>query len=317
MIKAAVIEQYGGPEVLTIKEVQKPKIRNNEILVKVHAVSVTSADSRIRAARFPKGFGFFARLAFGVFKPRLNILGSTYSGVVSEIGSDVHGFEIGDEVCGMTGIKMGTYAEYIPVNSSKSVTRKPKAVSHEQAAGLLFGGTAALYFIRDKLSVNKGDSVLVNGASGAVGTNAVQLARYFGGDVIGVTSGDNASLVRRLGAKQIIDYTNESLAGVSERFDAVLDTVGTISPKLAKKLLHPNGRAALMVATLGETFKARGPVKTGTSTEKAEDIAFLLGLVEEGKLDVVIDKVYAFGDIAAAHAHVDTGKKKGNVVVTI
>lgn len=317
MMRAAIIEQFGAPEELHIKELQIPRIGSTEVLIKVHAVSVTSADSRIRAARFPKGFGIFAHLVFGVFKPRVKILGSTYSGVIAEVGSDVDGFTVGDQVCGMTGIKMGTYADYLRVGNANSIVKKPKTVSHEQAAGVLFGGTAALYFIRDKLLIQKGETVLINGASGAVGTNAVQLARYFGGRVTAVTSGDNAALVKRLGAERVIDYTKQDLQKTNERFDAVLDTVGTVSPEHAKKLLSPNGRAALMVATLVETLTARGQVKTGTSTEKAQDIAFLLDLVEKGELEVVIEKVYPFSDIAAAHAHVDSGKKRGNVVVRL
>lgn len=315
-MKAAVISAYGAPEALHVKELERPRIKSGEVLIRVRAVAVTSADSRIRAARFPRGFGFLARLAFGVFKPRVKILGSTYSGVIDEVGEGVSGFLVGDEVCGMTGIKMGTYAEYIKVNGA-SIVKKPKTVSHEQAAGLLFGGTAALYFIRDKLSVTKGDTVLVNGASGAVGTNAVQLASYFGGKVTAVTSPDNSALVARLGAEDYIDYLKHDLATLGKRFGVVLDTVGTISPMLAQKLLGSGGRAGLMVASLGEMFKARGPVMTGTATEKPEDIKFLLGLVEAGDLEVVIEKVYDFKDIVAAHTHADTGKKIGNIVVTL
>jgi NADPH:quinone reductase-like Zn-dependent oxidoreductase len=316
-MKAAVVTAYGPPEVIQIQQTPKPNIHANDILIKVHAVAVTSADTRIRAARFPKGFGVFARLVFGVTKPRKPVLGSTYSGVVEQVGDSVHGFAVGDEVCGMTGISMGTYAEYIRVRGTKSTALKPKTISHEQAAGLLFGGTAALYFVRNKLAVGKGDSVLVNGASGAVGTNAVQLAKHFGAKVTGVTSANNTNLVKQLGASQCIDYTKHDLSSIEERFDVVLDTIGTISPALAAQMLKPNGRAGLMVATLGETFKARGNIKTGTATEKAEDIMFLLGLVEQGALDVVIDKTYPFAEIVQAHKHADTGQKVGNIVVKL
>ncbi len=316
-MKAVIANGYGSPEVLCTKEVAKPKIKDNEILILVKTVAVTSADSRIRGARFPKGFGFFARLFFGVFKPRIKILGSTYSGIVQEVGVNISQFKVGDEVCGMTGVKMGTYAEYIKVSKFKSIVAKPKNISHEDAVGLLFGGTAALYFVRDKLAVNKNESVLINGASGAVGTNAIQLAKYYGAKVTAVTSSDNINLVTKLEADQTIDYTHQNLDTLSQKFDVVLDTVGNISPKTAKKLLNEKGRAGLMVAGLGETLSSHGQIKTGTATEKGEDIEFLLSLVHQGKLEVVIDKIYKFQDIVSAHHHVDSGKKIGNVIVRI
>jgi NADPH:quinone reductase-like Zn-dependent oxidoreductase len=196
-MKAAILEKYGAPEVLKIKEVPKPKISNKEILIKLDSVAITSADSRIRGARFPKGFGFLARLAFGITKPRIKILGSTYSGVVHEVGGKISEYKVGDEVCGMTGIKMGAYAEFIKLSNFKSVTLKPTKVSHGDAAAMLFGGTAALYFIRDKLLIKNGEEILINGASGAVGSNAVQLARYYGAKVTALTSGDNEEFIKK------------------------------------------------------------------------------------------------------------------------
>ncbi len=316
-MKAVIIESYGPPEVLKIRSVPKPKIGDNDILVKVKAFAVTAADSRIRGARFPKGFGFLAKLVFGVTKPRLKILGSTYSGIVVEIGKNISQFSVGDEVCGMTGVKMGAYAEFIKVNKFKSITKKPSTVNHEDAAGLLFGGTAALYFIRDKLKVEKGETVVINGASGAVGTNAVQLAKYFGAKVTGVTSGSNAKLVKSLGAEYIIDYTKQDLVKSGKKFDAVLDTVGTVSPSAAMRLLTTKGRAGLMVGTLWEGISARSPVMTGTAQEKKEDVEFLLELVDQCKIKVIIDKIYKLGDIVEAHRHADTGKKVGNIIVRL
>lgn len=314
-MKAAVFDRYGPPEVLHITKLDQPQINNNEILVRVKAVAVTAADARIRAARFPKGFGFLARLAFGIVNPRMRVLGSTYSGVVEKVGEDVVDFKAGDEVCGMTGVKMGTYAEYIAVGKFSSVAKKPKQVSHIDAAGMLFGGTAALYFVRDKLCVKKGESVVVNGASGAVGTNAVQLAKYFGANVTGVTSGDHAKLVKNIGAEAIIDYTKQNIIDSTKTFDVVLDTVGNISPEAAKGLLNGGGRAGLMVASLGEMLRARGAIKVGTATEKRQDIELLLSLVEQKKLKVIIDKVYKLEEVVSAHTHADTGKKVGNIVL--
>lgn len=316
-MKSVIFTQYGPPKVLHVEEVPKPTINDDEILVRVKAAAVTAADSRIRAARFPKGFGLLARMVFGLTKPRIKVLGNTYSGVVEEAGRNVTDFAVGDEVCGMTGGKMGTYAQYIPVRTFKSIAKKPESISHEDAAGMLFGGTAALYFVRDKIHAQKGETAVINGASGAVGTNAVQLAKYFGAKVTGVTSSDNAELVKSIGAESIIDYEKQSLVNSGNTFDVILDTVGNISPKAAKKLLTKKGRAGLMVAGLGEMLRSRKPILTGTATEKKEDIEFLLSLVEQGELRVIIDKMYSLDDVVAAHAHADTGKKVGNIVLSL
>lgn len=316
-MKAAILNSYGPPTVLHIMEVPKPKINKTEILVQVKAAAVTSADSRIRGARFPKGFGFLARLAFGITKPRVKILGSVYSGVVHEVGSDVSDYKVGDEVCGMTGISMGAYAEFIKLSKFKSMAIKPKKITHEEAAGMLFGGTAALYFLRDKLVVGKNDDVLINGASGAVGCNAMQLAKYYGANITAVTSGDNTDLVKRLGAGQAVDYTKVNLNSIDQKFDVVLDTFGNISPRLGKRLVKDNGRAGLMVAGLGEMLRAHGQIKVGTATEKKEDIEFLLSLVEKGTLKVINTKVYTLKDVVQAHKDVDSGHKVGNVIVTL
>lgn len=315
-MKAAVVDGYGPPEVLRIKNVPKPKIKDGEILVKVKIVAVTAGDSRIRDGRFPKGFAVPARLALGITKQRKKILGSTYSGVVEEVGKNVTDYKVGDEVCGMTGSNFGTYAEFIKIKKFKSITKKPRKISHKDAAGMLFGGTAALFFLRDKVEVKKGEKVCINGASGAVGTNAVQLAKHFGAEVTGVTSGGNAKLVKSLGAKHIIDHQKQNLTESGQKFDIVLDTVGNLTPKTGKKLLTKNGRLALMVGGIKEML-ARNPVKTGIATEKKEDMEFLLSLMERGKLKVVIDKTYAFDDIVAAHKHADTGRKVGNVLLKL
>lgn len=316
-MKAAIVTKYGPPDVIDIQDVPKPKISDSEILVKVKAVAVTAADSRIRGARFPKGFGLLSRMAFGLAKPRVKILGSAFSGIVDEVGSNVTQFKVGDEVCGMNGIKMGANAEYIRIKKFRGIAKKPSKVTHTDAAGVLFGGTAALYFLRDKLHVSKGETAVINGASGAVGTNAVQLAYYFGATVTGVTSGDNAKLIQKLGAKDIIDYTKEDLLKSGQKFDVVLDAVGNLSPSNVKILLAKTGRAGLMVPGLATMLQAHGSVKVGGATEKKEDIEFLLELVSQKKLKVVIDKIYDFDQIVEAHKHVDGGKKVGNVVIVL
>jgi NADPH:quinone reductase-like Zn-dependent oxidoreductase len=319
-VRAAVVERYGGPGVVRIAEVPRPEPRAGEVLVRVEAAAVTSGDARIRGARFPPGFGLLARLAFGVTRPRRPILGNSFSGVVEAAGARVASaagaarVAPGAEVCGMTGMKLGAHAEYVAVPAAR-LARKPPTVSHDDAAGLLFGGTAALYFLRDKAAVGPRQSVLVVGASGAVGTNAVQLAKHFGATVTGVTSAANAELVRDLGADQVVVYTDDDLTALPDRFDVVLDAVGNLSIRSGRRLLRRGGVLVLAVATLGETIRARGHVVAGPAPERVADFDLLLGLVADGRIRVVLDKVCDLDGIAGAHARVDSGHKVGNVVV--
>jgi NADPH:quinone reductase-like Zn-dependent oxidoreductase len=315
-MKAAVINRYGPPDTVRVAEVPHPRPRAAEVLVRVHAVAVTSADTRVRGARFPAGFAPFARLVFGLFRPRRRILGSSFSGVVEAVGSAVTRLQPGDAVCGMTGLKMGAHAEYLTVAAEKLVD-KPDAVSHENAAGLLFGGTTALFFLRDKVNVAPGGSVLINGASGAIGTNAVQLAKHFGAVVTGVCSGGNAELVTGLGASRVIDYTRDDLLECPDRFDVVFDTVGSLSIDSGRRLLSDGGVLLLAVANLWETLRARGNVVAATAPERVDDMELLLQMVAGGELTVVVDHVYDFAEVAKAHSRVDTGHKVGNVVLRL
>ena len=313
-MRAAVVGRYGGPDVVRIAEVDRPDRRPDEVLVRVRAAAVTSGDSRIRGARFPAGFGFLARSMFGLVRPRRPILGSSFSGVVEAVGARVSGLAPGDEVCGMTGTKLGAHAEYLAV-PAKKVARKPSGLTHEDAAGLLFGGTAALFFLRDKATVGPGTSVLVNGASGAIGTNAVQLAKHFGATVTGVTSAANAALVTELGADRILDHTTQDVTAVAERFDVVFDTVGNLSITSGRRLLRDKGVLLLAVANLGDTIRAHGNVAAGSAPERVDDFDLLLQLVADGEITVVIDETYDLDDIADAHRRVDSGHKVGNVIV--
>lgn len=313
-MRAAVAREYGGPGVVRVVDVDTPSPGPRDVLVRVRATAVTAADSRIRGARFPRGFGPFARLAFGVRRPRRPVLGNTFSGVVEAVGPKVAGSAVGDEVCGTTGLRMGTHAEQVVVPASR-VVPKPPGVSHDDAAGVLFGGTTALFFLRDKATVGPGTRVLVNGASGAIGTSAVQLARHAGAVVTGVTSGANVDLVRSLGAQHVVDHTTTDVRSLPDRYDVVLDTVGTLSPSAGRRLLADGGVLLLAVADLGETLRARGDVKAGSAPERAEDVRELLALVASGALRVVIDRVLGLDDIVAAHERVDSGRKVGNLVV--
>ena len=322
-MKAAVYDKYGGPEVLYLADVEKPTPGPKEILVKLDSVSVTIADSRIRGANFPTGFAFFARLIFGMFKPKNRILGSSFSGIVQSIGSEVTKFKVGDEVLGMNGLKMSAYAEFLTISEKSSVILKPSEITHEEAAGFSFGGTTALFFLRDQAKIKQGDSILINGASGAVGTNAIQLAKYYGAEVTAVCSTKNIELVKELGADHVIDYTKENFLNSAKKYDLVMDAVGNISIPDAKKVLKEVGTYLLVVAGMGRTinaaFNKRGGQKVldGTSSEKKADLEFLANLVKEKKLKVVIDKVFPFEDIVQANVHVDSGRKVGNVIVKI
>ncbi len=313
-MRAAVIDRYGGPEVAHVRDIPTPEPRADEVLVRIRAVAVTSGDSRIRGARFPKGFGPFARLAFGVFRPRRRILGSSFAGVVETAGPNVGDLAPGDRVCGMAGTRMGAHAEYIALRADR-LARTPSGVTDEDAAGLLFGGTTALYFLRDRGSVGPGLSVLVNGASGAVGTNAVQLARHLGATVTAVTSDANAALVTKLGADHVIDHARGGLARTTDRFDAVLDTVGNVSIRDGRRLLTPTGVLLLVVADLWDTLRARGNVAGGSAPERVDDFDLLLGLVADGTIIVVHDQIYDLDQIVDAYRRVDTGRKVGNVIV--
>lgn len=318
-MKAAVYHEYGAPSVVSVQEVPKPAVKAGQLRIKVHASAVTAADSRIRAARFPKGFGFIAKLAFGYPRPKKAILGSCYSGVVDAVGDGVTAFTVGDEVTGMNGIAMGAHAEYIVVKATGGIAKKPSSVSHEDAAGVVFGGTAALYFLRNQGAIQKHETILVNGASGAVGSNAVQLAHYFGATVTAVCSGEHEEIMKDIGASTVIDYTKHAWDEAETTYDVILDAVGTIAPKQGVQKLTERGRLLLMVPSIGEMLKAPlyKKVKTGTATEKGEDIAFLLGLLEDKKLKVVVDSVHTLDQIVQAHERADSKGKIGNVIVKI
>lgn len=313
-MKAAVRRSYGAPDVVRIEEVPAPTPGAKQVLVRVHASAVTAADDRIRAANFPRGYALIARLLFGLRRPRQPILGGVASGVVEAVGARVEGFAVGDEVCGTTGLGLGCHAE-LALLPAKKLAHKPAAVSHEQAAGVLFGGATALHFLRDVAHVQPGQTVLVNGASGAVGTNAVQLAKHFGAEVTAVASAANATLLKELGADHVVDYNLTPVSGLAEKFDVVVDNVGNLGRNAGRRLLTPDGVLLLIVADLGEALRARGNVKGGPSPERAESFTTLFGLVADGKLTVVNSHVLDLADIGRAHEIVDSGHKVGNLIV--
>ena len=322
-MKAIVYESYGPPEVLQLKEVEKPTPKDNEVLIKTHATTVTSGDWRVRSLNVPAGFGFIMRLVFGISRPKQPILGTELAGVVESVGKDVSKFKVGDQVFAFSDAAMGCHAEYKCMPEDGAVALKPANLTYDEAAALSFGGTTALDFFR-RGKLQSGEKVLVNGASGGVGTAAVQLARHFGADVTGVCSTANVELVRSLGASHVIDYTKEDFTQNGETYDVIVDTVGTAPFSRSKASLKEGGRLLLVLGGLPDMLQipwvsltSSKKVIAGPATGRAEDLRFLAELAEAGEFKPVIDRRYPFEQIAEAHRYVDTGRKKGNVVITL
>jgi NADPH:quinone reductase-like Zn-dependent oxidoreductase len=307
-----VVERYGPPEVVSVVDVPDPVAGKGQLLVRVRATTLNSGDARIRGCRFPRGFALPGRLALGWNGPRRAVLGVVYSGVVEAVGPGVAGVAVGDEVCGMTGVRMGAHAELSAVRADR-LCAKPAGVDHEQAAAILFGGSTARQFLRD-LAV-PGRRVLVNGASGAVGCAAVQLAHLDGAHVTAVCSGRNADLVRSLGADEVVDHTTTSVLDLPGTYDVVLDAVGNLDRRSGRRLLAPGGVLLLAVAGLVDTVLARGDVRTGPIKEDPADFAWLLERVAAGELRAVVDRTLPLSEIVEAHRIVDSGRKVGNLVL--
>jgi NADPH:quinone reductase-like Zn-dependent oxidoreductase len=322
-MKAAVYTRYGSPDVVTLAEVPRPVLPPDGVVVRVRATTVSSGDARLRSANVPPGFGLLVRLGFGVFGPRKRVLGTEVAGEVVETGTGSR-FAVGDRVFAMPGASLGGHAEYVAIPSRGAIATIPQNLSFEQAAALAFGGTTALFYLRDQAKLRAGEHVLVNGASGAVGSAAVQLAKHFGARVTAVCSGDNAELVRSLGAERVIDHTRQDFTTLGERFDVILDAVGNSPFDRCASALAESGRLLLVVGSLGQTLGALlRPTRSGkrvlggVTPERAEDLAFLAQLAEAGAYRPVIDQTFPFDRIRDAHARVDTHKKRGSVVVTL
>lgn len=322
-MKAFVYEKYGPPDVLELKEVAKPTPKHDEVLIKAHAATVTSADWRARSLEMPAGFGFMGRLFFGIRKPRQPILGTEMAGEVESLGKDVSKFQVGDQVFAFGGARMGCYAEYKCMPENGLVAFKPSNLSYDEAAALSFGGTTALHFFR-KGELRSGESVLVNGASGGVGTAAVQLAKHFGAKVTGVCSTANVEMVRALGADHVIDYTKADFTKSGERYDVIVDTVGTAPYSRGKASLNKGGRLLMVLGSLPDMLKSPWAaliggrkVIAGQASERVEDLIFLAELAAAGEYKPVIDRRYPFDRLPEAHRYVDTGRKRGNVIITL
>lgn len=322
-MKAAIYKRYGAPNVVTIGDVPKPRPTDNEVLIRIHATTVTSGDWRARSLELPPGFGFLGRLVFGILTPRQPILGTELAGVIESVGKSVTRFRPGDEVFAFTGARFGSHAEYRTMAEDGLIVVKPANLSFEEAASLSFGSANALPFLR-KAKVKPGEKVLVVGASGAVGTAAVQIACHFGAEVTGVTSTPNLGLVRSLGASRVIDYTQADFAATGETWDIILDTTGTAPFARCAQALKPGGRLVIVQGSfaqllgIGAPSKASGKkVITRTAPATREDLQYISDMASSGELKPVIDRTYPLEDAAKAHAYVDTGRKRGSVVLTV
>lgn len=303
-MKAVICTNYGSPEVLQIQQVPKPIPGNNQLLVKIVASTVNSGDVRVRSLDVEGVMKFVMRLVLGISKPRKPILGTVFSGVVESVGANVSNFKIGDNVFGMTGFKFGTYAEYIAVDQNSPVLEMPVNATFEEAVAVIFGGHTAIGFLeKAKIADKPNCKILIIGATGSVGTAAIQIAKHHNADITAVCSSRGQDLVSELGVAKIILYDKVDFTKHSEKFDIVFDAVGTSNRKQCKKLLNKNG-----------IFKS---VSSGYVSESIHQLQLLKELFEKGTFKAVIDKSYPINDVVEAHRYVDTGRKKGNVILNI
>lgn len=303
-MKAAICTRYGPPEVLEIREVPKPTPKENEILVKIFASAVNSADVRVRSLDVKGFMKILMRLVLGFSKPRKPILGTVFSGVVETVGNNVTNFKVGDKVFGMTGFKFGTYATHISVNQYSNIIEMPNNATFEEATAIIFGGQVAIHFLgKTKITKESNTKILILGATGSVGSAAVQIAKHYNANVTAVCSSRGRKLVNDLGVNNIILYDKEDFTKHTEKFDVIFDAVGKYNRKQCKNILNKNG-----------IYKS---VSNGYASETIQQLQFLKELFEKGAFKSVIDKTFKINEIVDAHKYVDTGRKKGNVVLRI
>ena len=324
-MKAIVHTAYGPPDELQLKEVEKPVPKDNEVLIKIHATTVTTTDCNVRNLTFlPKLLRLPMRMQFGFRKPNIKILGIELAGDVEAVGKDVTRFKIGDQVFGTPEPALGAHAEYICIPENGVLANKPANMTYEDAASVPLAGHTAIYFIRDQGKIQAGQKVLIIGASGAVGTFAVQLAKYYGAEVTGVCSTTNLEMVKSLGADQVIDYTREDFTKNGQTYDVIFDAVNKSSFLRCKSSLKEKGiylvtmpSLAFLLQTLWASMVGDKKVINGSRLATVEDLLFFNELFEAGKLKTVIDRRYPLEQTAEAFRYVEKGHKKGNVVITV
>ena len=328
-MKAIVWTKYGPPDVLQLREVEKPEPKEDEVLIRIFATTVTAGDCELRSLKFPIYLNFVMRLWRGLIKPKENtILGTEIAGEIEEVGVAVKKFKKGDQVFGAAGMNFGANAEYIclpeePGEMEGGVAIKPANMTYEEAATVPFGGRDALHFLR-KGNLQPGDKVLINGAGGSIGTFGVQLAKYFGAEVTGVDRAEKMDMLRSIGADHVIDYTKKDFTKNGVTYDVIIDVVGKSSFSHRLKSLKQNGHYFLANAGLSHlvigkwtSMTSSKKVVIGSASQKKEDLLFIKGLIEAGEIKSVIDRRYPLEQTAEAHRYVETGRKKGNVVITM
>jgi len=327
-MKAIIWTKYGSPDVLQLKEVEKPTPKDNEVLIRIYATTVTAGDCELRSLKFPILLQLLMRIGFGFRGPRKKILGQELSGEIEAVGKDVKLFKKGDQVFAATGFSMGAYAEYIclpeePKEMEGLLEIKPANMTYEEAAAVPTGGLNALHFLR-KGNIRSGQKVLINGAGGSIGTFAIQLAKYFGAEVTGVDSTRKLDMLRSIGADQVIDYTQEDFTKSGQTYDVIFDVVGKSSfsgciRSLKKEGIYLSANPGLSQMVRGQWTSKTSSKKVivGTASYKTEDLIFLKELIEAGKIKSVIDRRYSLEQIPEAHSYVEKGHKKGNVVITV
>lgn len=328
-MKAVVWTKYGPPDVLEIREVEKPTLKDNEVLIRIHATTVTAGDSELRGLKFPIYLSLPMRAWVGFLKPRPNTIpGTELAGEIEAVGKDVKRFKEGDQVFGTAGMSFGANAEYIclpaePGGTEGGVAIKPVNMTYEEAACVPFGGRDSLHFLRLG-NVHEGQKILINGAGGSIGTFGVQLAKHFGAEVTAVDSTPKLDMLRSLGADHVIDYTQEDFTKNGEVYDVIFDVVGKMSLSRSRGSITQNGTYLLANPMRGQLvtgpwtrMRTSNKVVMQTSSPTIADLDFLRGLIEEGKLRAVIDRTYPLEQIIEAHRYVDEGGKLGNLVITV
>jgi len=319
-MKAVIHTKYGPPEVLQMQEVEKPVPASGEVLVKIHATTVNRTDCGFRQPEY-----LFVRLFSGIFKPKINILGTEFAGIVESIGNNVTLFKVGDAVFGLNTFKFGTHAEYFCIPENKSIALKPENMTFEEAAAVCDGLMLAINYIR-KIDFKSNPKILINGASGSIGSAAVQLAKYYGADITAVCKTEHFDMIRSLGATTFIDYTKEDFTKINTKYDTVLDAVGKSSFGKCKQILNPGGVyystelgdwAQNVFLTPYTAIFSNKKVKFPIPTDSKKDILFFKELIEGGNYKATIDRKYSLEKIVAATKYVESGEKVGNVVITI
>jgi len=328
-MKAIVWTKYGPPDVLELREVEKPTPKDNEVLIQIYATTVTAGDCEMRSLNFPVYLSLPMRLWRGILKPKENsILGTELAGEIESVGKDVKHYKEGDQVFGSAGLNLGANAEYIcipeePGEMEGGITLKPDNMTYEEAATVPFGGRDALHFLR-KGNIRNGQRILINGAGGSIGTYTVQLAKHFGAEVTAVDSGGKLDMLLSIGADHVIDYAEEDFTQRDEIYDVIFDVVGTVSFSHTAGSISPNGtyllanpRVPQMFGGLWTRIRSSKKVVMETASGTTEDLIYLRELVEAGQLKSVVDKTYPLEQIVEAHRYVETGAKMGNLVITV